>query len=86
MIKTEFLSCDFCIGDRIVLVNDELEEGDTSERLVPGVEGEVVDMYSERVAIRWDLPDPSYLVFWWVNASDIQPAASFVSVDTSSLL
>lgn len=86
MIKTEFHASDFHKGDRVVLVNDALGNYDYDRRLIPGVEGNVIETHSKRVAIKWDLPYPRHLGCWWVYASDIRPAVSFVSVDTSSLL
>lgn len=95
MIKTEFHASDFYKGDRVVLVNDALRNGDYDRRLIPGVEGKVIETYTnstnvfgltERVAVKWDLPNPCHLDCWWVDASDIQPAESFVSLDISELL
>lgn len=95
MIKTEFHGRDFHKGDRVVLVNDELEKSDADRRLIPGVEGNVIETYTnstnafgltERVAVEWDLQNPRHLDYWWVSASDIQPAESFVSLDISELL
>lgn len=45
MIKTEFCNHDFHEGDRVVLVNDDLQIGDCDRHLVPGVEGTVLDFF-----------------------------------------
>lgn len=88
MIRTEFHCTDFLPGDHVVLVNDELSEGDYDRRLIPGVEGEVLATYigTDRVQVCWDVPNPSPLAFWWVNAFDIRPVAMFVECSAIDLL
>ena len=88
MIKTEFHCTDFHPGDHVVLVNDELNAGDCDRRLVPGVEGKVLDTFigTDRVQVCWDVPNPSNLACWWVNAFDIRPVATFVECSVIDLL
>lgn len=98
MIKTEFCNHDFHEGDRVVLVNDDLQIGDCDRHLVPGVEGTVLDFFpafsvpiganapEERIQICWDGRVASHLKHWWVNPSDIAPVDNSVSVDVSPLL
>lgn len=87
MIKTEFHGSDFHKGDRVVLVNDYLDDCDRAADLIPGVEGVVIGKHpvkrDERICVNWNV-SPTYLHSWWVNPWDIRPA-DFAQIDASDI-